>query len=31
VLTGTLNIATDNEPQPFVSNGSGTDNDETVS
>ena len=34
VLTGTLNIATDNEPQPFVifvSNGSGSDNDETVS
>ena len=31
VLTGTLDIATDNEPQPFVSNGSGTETDETVS
>ena len=34
VLTGTLEIATDNEPQPFVifvSNGPGTETDETVS
>ena len=34
VLTGTLDIAPDDKPQPvviFVSNGSGTDNDETVS
>ena len=34
VLTGTLNIPTDDEPQPFVifvSNGSGTDTDETDS
>ena len=34
VLTGTLDIAPDDEPQPFVtfvSNGSGTDNDETGS
>ena len=34
VLTGTLDIATDDEPQPFVifvSNGSRTDTDETVS
>ena len=32
MLTGTLNIATDKEPQPFVIfvlNGSGTETDET--
>jgi len=32
VLTDTLNITTDDEPQPFVifvSNGSGTETDET--
>ena len=34
MLTGTLDIATDDEPQPFlifVSNGSGTETDDTVS
>ena len=34
MLTGTLNISTDNKPQPFVifvSNGSGTETDETYS
>ena len=34
MLTDTLDIATDDEPQPFlifVSNGSGTETDDTVS